>query len=308
MRKWLRRLGFFLGGLVALLGVAYLAIHVIVDFRLARKREVTHEQLAIPSDAATIERGRHLVSSTANCGHCHGADFGGGVMVENFALGRLVAPNITPAGVSKGYSDEDWVRTLRHAVDPRGRQLIVMPSDMFALLAGDDLAAIIAYMKQVPAVERELGPSKIGPLARVLFVAGQIPLLPAEKIDHSATVRTKPPVAPTVEYGRYLAETSGCFHCHGSRLEGAPPPAPGLPARPAVALLPGQGWSEADFVTALRTGKTKDGRTLNEEMPWKFTQHMSDVELQALWALVGSLHQQPVATGSAAPARTSATR
>lgn len=289
MRKWLRRLGFLVGGFVALLAVAYLVVHVIVDLRLARKLEVTPETLAVSGDAATVERGRHLVESTVNCGHCHGADLGGLVMVESLPFGRLVAPNITRGGVTAGYSDEDWVRTLRHGVDPKGRQLVVMPSDMFTRLAADDLAAIIAYMRQVPAVERTMPASKIGPLARVLFLAGKLPLLPAETIDHLAATRGKPAPGATAEVGRYIADASGCFHCHGERLQGAPSPAPGMTGRPALAELPGRGWSEADFVTALRTGKSKDGRTLNDEMPWRYTQKMSDDELRALWALVQSL-------------------
>lgn len=298
MRKWLRRFGIFLGALVSLLAVAYLVVHVMVDFRLGRKRPVTRETLAVPDDAATLERGRHLVESSVNCGHCHGADFGGGVMVDDFALGRLVAPNLTPAGVTAGYSVEDWVRTLRHGVDPKGRALIVMPSDMYTLLAAEDLGAIIAYMRTVPPVTRDLGSSKLGPLARVLFVAGKIPLVPAEVIDHEAATRGRPTPAPTAEYGRYLAETSGCFHCHGPALGGNPPPAPGLPARPSLAALPRTGWAEADFVSALRTGKSKDGRSLNEEMPWKFTQKMSDDELRALWKLVVSM-ETPAAPASA---------
>ena len=50
-----------------------------------------------------------------------------------------------------------------------------------------------------------------------------------------------------------------------------------------------QGWSEADFDTAMRTGQTPDGRQLSDEMPWPYYAGMADLEVQALWAYINSL-------------------
>lgn len=45
-----------------------------------------------------VDRGRHLVEARYGCTDCHGADFGGGVMVDDPAIGRLLGPNITATG------------------------------------------------------------------------------------------------------------------------------------------------------------------------------------------------------------------
>lgn len=49
--------------------------------------------------ARAIERGRHLVESRYACSDCHGADFGGGVMVDAPPIGSLLGPNLTSVRV-----------------------------------------------------------------------------------------------------------------------------------------------------------------------------------------------------------------
>ncbi len=290
LRKWLKRLGYGLGGLLGVAGVAYLVVHAMATFRMARKYEVTHETVAVPRGPEAIARGRHLVDAVTHCNGCHGPDFGGRVMHEDFALGRLVAPNITrgQGGLPADYRVEDWVRVLRHALDREGHPLKIMPSDTFVHLSQEDLGAIIAYLDQVPPVDRDVGASSLGPLGRVLLVADMLPLLPAEKIDHKASAKFAPPAGPTVEYGKYLAQTAGCLHCHGNELQGKPSVAPGFPPPPRLADLTGR-WTEADFVRALRTGKRPDGSELDREMPWQALKHMTNDELRALWLYLGEV-------------------
>lgn len=284
-RKWPKRLAYAFTALAGALAVTYLFMHVVATFRMERKFPLTHETIDIPATPDAIARGQHIVEAVAHCSGCHGADFGGKTMVESFALGRLVAPNLTSGkgGIGARYAPEDWLRALRHGLDPTGHALKVMPSDVFTNMSRRDLGAVIAYMRQVPPVDHDPGNSSIGPLARVLYVTNQIKLVPAEHIDHEATARFEVPAGPTPAYGRYLAENAGCLHCHGEKLEGAPSPAPGFPARPALANLGRRGWAEGDFVRALREGVRPNGTRLDNEMPWRALGQMSDEELRALW-------------------------
>ena len=49
-------------------------------------------------------------------------------------------------------------------------------------------------------------------------------------------------------------------------------------------------WTEADFIQALRTGETPEGRRLdNEKMPWRSIGQLTDDELGALWLYLQSL-------------------
>ena len=43
-------------------------------------------------------------------------------------------------------------------------------------------------------------------------------------------------------------------------------------------------WTEADFLKAIRTGTTIDGKALNPDlMPWRMIGKMTDDELKAIW-------------------------
>ena len=49
-------------------------------------------------------------------------------------------------------------------------------------------------------------------------------------------------------------------------------------------------WSEADFATLLRTGRTPAGEQLDEEfMPWDRFKHLTDDEIKALWLFISAL-------------------
>ena len=45
-----------------------------------------------------------------------------------------------------------------------------------------------------------------------------------------------------------------------------------------------KGWSENDFIRALREGKRKDGTAIDNAMPWKVYGQMTDTEIKAVWA------------------------
>ena len=118
----------------------------------------------------------------------------------------------------------------------------------------------------------------------MLFQLGVLgDLLRAETISHEVRPPA-PPVGMTLEYGEYLVNSNGCKACHGDNLAGGQPPEPGAPF--ALNLTPGGeliGWDEADFFTAMREGRTPDGRQLSDAMPWKGLGNLTDDELRAIW-------------------------
>jgi mono/diheme cytochrome c family protein len=252
------------------------------------------ESLVVPDDDAAIARGEHIALTVTKCVDCHGENLGGEVFIDDPALGRFVASNLTTGrgGIGNRYQDPDWIRAIRHGVGPDGAGLFFMPSDEYYFLGDEDLRALIAYLKKLPAVDNELPETSVGPVGRALYLAGQLPLIAAERIDHDAAPPEPPPTAVTAEYGGYLATVGGCVGCHGPGLSGGP--VPGTPPEfpPAANITPagapGQ-WSEEDFFSAMRSGTTPDGRQLDPFMPWKAIGQMTDAELQALW-----LHLQTV--------------
>src|SRR5690606_1423093 len=70
-----------------------------------------------------VERGRHLIEARYACTECHGANMGGGVMVDAFPIGSLLGPNLTTGSGSRtlDYTPADWDRAVRHGILPDGR-------------------------------------------------------------------------------------------------------------------------------------------------------------------------------------------
>lgn len=293
MNRLLKGIAIALGVLAAALVLAVGTVYAVSGARMRKTYDVQARPLAIPSDSAAVARGEHLAMVIAKCGECHGADLGGKLAIDAGPVGQLYAPNLTRGrgGVAAQLTDADWARAIRHGVRPDGTSLIFMPSEDYVWLNDADLESIIAYVKQLPPVDREMPRPVLRPLGRALMVAGQLPVLSAEKAAAVAFHATVVPPGPTKEYGQYLANIGGCTGCHGPGLSGGRVPGtpPELP--PASNLTPaGIGsWSEADFVRALREGKRPDGTTLNEFMPWKVAGKMTDDEIRAVWLYLQSI-------------------
>ena len=186
MKRFLKRARLCVGAVVGILVLAAAGVYGFSEARYRKQYALTPPTIPIPRDSAAIARGAHLTSSIAGCVDCHGENLGGTTMFEQPAIGRLYAPNLTrgKGGIGGTLSDADFVRAIRHGVAPNGRALKVMPASDYMNLTDADLAAIIAYVKTLPPVDNELPTISIGPVGLALFVAGKLPILHAERIDH----------------------------------------------------------------------------------------------------------------------------
>lgn len=266
MNKWLKRSGL---GVLTLAGLGAAALVVgaqLGERKMQRRIDVKVAPVALRDDAASVERGRYLFLSRG-CTECHAAD-GAGKDVINDGKGFVVqAPNITPAAgsVVAAYSASDWVRTIRHGVKPDGRPALVMPSEDYARFTDDDLAALVAFLRQMPAVAGR-GAKIEFPLPVKAFYGAGLVQDAAEKIDHTLPVSRPVPEAVTAEHGAYLANS--CIGCHGAGLSGGKVPG-GPPDWPATAnLTTGEGSAMTlyptpdSFVAMLRSGKRPDGSAI----------------------------------------------
>jgi cytochrome c5 len=290
--KWTGRL---LAAVFVLALVGAGVVYAASERRLRRTYDTTVDSVRVPTDAASIARGEHLVRHVIDCTLCHGEDLGGAVYSSSPAIGTVAGPNLTrgKGGLGADYADMDYVRAIRLGVRRDGRSLIVMPSEVFTHLSQQDLGAVIAFLRQVPPVDRDVPKSDFGPVGRALLAAGKMNILVAGK-----TPRITPPVSvpsdTTAAYGKYIADISGCHGCHGYGLSGGPVAGPpGLP--PASNLTPaGIGtWTEVDLSRALREGRRPDGSQLDEFMPWKVFRGMTDAEIHAIWLYLKSVPPKP---------------
>ena len=278
--------------LFLLIVVAFFTLTSIAGRQMAKKYNVVPEVVIIPTDSASIERGRQRASVL--CMDCHGAGFAGKVFFDDSKLGRLDAPNLTrgKGGVGGIYTDADLIRAIRHGVNREGRALMVMPAKDFHSMSEQDLSEVIAFIRTIPPVDHEI--QKIPhftSLGKALIAAGAFgTVFSAEEIDHSAGFTVAPEAGPTAVYGDYLVKVFGCRSCHGEGLNGGKSPDPAAPLAPNITPggNPGK-WSQEQFTTVLRSGLTPEGRKLTDFMPWKATAYMADADLAAVYKYLHSL-------------------
>jgi len=323
MKKFWKWVGIILGVLAGLFIISLVVVYFKTQARLTRVYDLPEETVAIPSEAASLEYGRHIFRFRG-CEACHSSGeyldvsgpgialaahlrglsqeiphMEGNVYLDDPAIGRVIASNLTPgkAGVGGSYTDQDWVHAIRHGVRPDGTPLLFMPSTEFYFLSDKDLGAVIAYIKSAPPVDHEQPRSSLSPTGRLIMtVLPTFTFIPAELIPHDGPRPDSPEPGITPAYGEYL--TQSCKVCHGQTMSGGP--IPGFPSSwpPALNLTFGEGsslpsWTEENFINAIRTGVTPDGRKLRAQyMPWRSYKFMDDDELKAAWAYLQSLPEK----------------
>jgi mono/diheme cytochrome c family protein len=205
-------------------------------------------------------------------------------------LGTLTGPNITPAGLGAAYSDAELARLLTTGVKKDGKSVRFMPVQDFSWMPDSDIAAIVAYLRTVPPVDKPMGPIEIGTLGKILDQKGKIVFDVARYLDGKPREQAPAP-EPTAAYGRFIAKL--CQGCHGDTFGGG-----AIPGAPSDLPIPTNltpdptglaGWTYDDFAKLLDTGIKKNGEPLNPFMPLPALTAMDAIERQALWAFLQSL-------------------
>ena len=248
-----------------------------------------------------VERGRYLVESIAGCGNCHSLQDANGPLPDRELAGGppikeppfdAYPSNITP-DVATGigaWSDEEVVRAIRDGISRDGRVMgPPMPFALYRGLGDDDVRAMVAYLRTVPAVSNAVPASVY-----------RMPL-PDSWGPPVAGVRP-PPRADTVAYGGYLAGPVGhCVECHtpmgaqgldlarlgaGTR-EFAGPWGVAISRNITPAAM--GDWSNAEIKLAITRGVSRDGTRLMPPMGYGYYAKMTDADLDAVVAWMRSL-------------------
>lgn len=77
-----------------------------------------------------------------------------------------------------------------------------------------DLAAVVAYARQLPPVRNALPGTQVGPIIKALDLAGQVTLYAASTIDHATPHMANIANAPTVEFAWHACERHGAAALH----------------------------------------------------------------------------------------------
>ena len=261
-----------------------------------------------------VERGRYLVNTVMACGNCHtpkgsdgipiaGKELSGGAAfyVPPFAA---TAANITPdrdTGIGT-WSDEDIKRALitglrpEHARLPGAPLAAIMPANFYKALTAEDLDAVVAYLRSIPAVKNEVPPPEY-----------KMPVMRGTYTDAEKQY-TLNSLTDQVTRGRYLATIGHCMECHTPMVRGAPDFANGLGkggrvfSPTEIKGLPstwdgsksrnitadseaGLGkWTDAEIKRAITQGISRDGTALKPPMAYAAYANMTDDDLDAIVA------------------------
>ena len=169
---------------------------------------------ALVHDAAAKRAHGERLSRVLGCRGCHTATLEG----QDFY--GVPASNLTRE--IRKYDDAQFHRLMREGVRLDGRELWLMPSEIFQYLGNEDMAALIAHL-------RTLAPSgpPTPPLppfddeVRKLIAEGKVK--PAAVLVEETRSATPVDLGPGHALGRYITMVT-CAECHGTRLEGGENP------------------------------------------------------------------------------------
>jgi len=242
--------------------------------------------LTIPAAARAetpVQRGDYLANSILACGNCHTPRGPDGPQLDRALSGgnRFEAPpftvhssNITPdreTGIGS-WSDAELKTAIVGGVRPDGVPLApIMPSAFYQVMTGDDLDALVAYLRTVR------------PVANTVPAPEYRAIVQAEPPPGFAQPPSAAELATPEGRGRYLVGIGHCMECHTTRgPHGEPDFAGGLgaggmefpgPWGTSVAANITQSrtnglgdWSDAEIARAITEGVGRDGARLKPPM------------------------------------------
>lgn len=295
--------------MLALCAIAY------VSFVLPRVDDAPY--LTVERTPQRIERGKYLANNVAVCMDCHSTrewdkyagpmaaeGQGGGGEVFNQEMGfpgTFYAPNITPYALGD-WTDGELLRAITTGVNKEGKALFpVMGYHRFGKMDKEDVYSIIAYLRTLSPVKKDIAESKadfpVNLLINTMPVEADYQKIPSEKDQ--------------VRYGAYLINATGCVDCHSRTDKGAIIPGtefgggmeflmPGAIVR-SPNITPDNetgigGWTKESFTARFKMYANPNYKAphvkpgdMHTPMPWGMYSGMKEKDLQAIYAYLKSL-------------------
>jgi len=161
--------GLGLAGLLAAACSVALVVALAGFYKLSHTPyHYTVSEIKVAGTPEQLARGAKFLSV---CASCHSPSGKPPLVGQNFSeggppIGTLYAPNLTPAGEIKDWSDGEIIRAIREGVHRSGRPLLIMPSEFFRNLSDADVQAIVAALRAQPAT------SAVSPSTRLNVLGG----------------------------------------------------------------------------------------------------------------------------------------
>ncbi len=312
-RAWRLKNGFLKWGGVVVTGLlsllpALVLVLALIGFGKLNERHTnpvaaiqvagTAAQTPALAPGASVARGQQLAHI---CENCHSEQtqlpLSGANFVTKFGfppVGTFYAPNLTPSGNIKDWTDGEVIRAIREGVHRDGRSLLIMPSDGFRNLSDDDVQALVAYLRSQPPTGGPT-PDNAFNVVGALFMN-----LSDFRTAQQPAGQVTAPQPGTPAYGKYMVDIIGCRGCHGDQLASRVDNGqPGPPIGPNLTKIVPT-WTEAQFMTFFNSGLRPDGSPVpmlalpgggsEPRMPWPIVRaSTTDDELKAIYSYLHSL-------------------
>ena len=282
MAKMLRWAAYGLASIVGLILVAAAAIWLISSHKLASKAEARPERLAQPTAAQLADGERQ--ARVLGCYSCHGEGLRGNKMFDEPNVGTVWAPNLTR--VAAHASDEQLARAIRQGIGVDGRTLFIMESETYQHLTDQEVAALIAHIRSLPAGGRDTPANSYGPLGRLGVVMGKFRTAPELVAEYAG----KEPLRIAGHDAGHRLAVLNCSGCHNADLTGKEVK-PGE-VSPDLSIV--GGYDAAQFTALMRTGKPAGGQQLKlmAEVARSDLSHMTDEEIAQLYGYLEARAQK----------------
>jgi len=278
-------------------------------------------ELKVELTPERIERGKYLANHVMLCMDCHaerdwslfagppkqGTQGSGGDRFDQTMgfPGVFYSRNITPAGIGN-WSDGELYRLITTGVTKDNEVIFpVMPYNNYAKCDPEDIKAVIAYLRSIPAIDKKNEVSSAD--------------FPLNIILRTMAAKHEPQTIPAktdlVAYGKYVATAASCNECHtavddkgnfigityaGGREFHFPD---GTIERSAnITPHPTSGignWTEEYFISRFKEqvdsanhAKAVPVKDFQSIMPWGMYGGMDSLDLKAIYAYLRS--QDPV--------------
>lgn len=308
--KALKLIGKILAGLVVIIALG------IIYVKAALPNTGPAPDIKIDRTAVRIERGKYLANHVTVCMDCHstrdwsqyagpltGALGGGG---EEFNQemgfpGKFYAPNITPYTLAN-WTDGEIFRAVTTGVNKSGKPLFpVMAYHRFGQLDKEDIYSLIAYIRELPPVKKDIPKSEPDFPVNILI----------NTMPQKASFSSLPSEADQIAYGKYLITATGCVDCHSKTEKGSVIPGTefgggmefagpkGIIRSPNITMHKETGignWTKEAFISRFKAFADSSYISpqllpdeINTPMPWKMYAGMKEKDLAAIYAYLSTV-------------------
>ncbi len=300
--------------IIALIVVAVAGIAGYLKFVLPDV--VPAPNLTVTVTPERIVRGEYLANHVTVCMDCHStrdwSRFTGPLIPGTLGKGGeyfgremgfpgvFYSKNITPQNLGS-WTDGEIYRTITTGVDKNGNALFpVMPYLHYGKMDKEDVYDIIAYLRQLPAINSTVpGHSIDFPMD---FILNTIPV--------NSTPLERPAKTDLVNYGHYIVTIAACIECHTQVKKGQIIPElaysggrefqmPNGTLRSANITPDAEtglgNWTEEAFISRFKAYTNSasifkvTAEQVNTIMPWSMYAGMDTTDLKAIYAYLKTI-------------------